>query len=326
MGGLHGAGRPSTVKTLPAVPGLGGLYARAVLPGWPRLPGRNAGESPDDSALPDVTYRVADVVADPEHLLSYQRLLGEAADDALPAGYVHVLAFPVAMALMVRPDFPLPVAGMVHLANTVTVERTIRSDERLEVHAWAQDLRPHAKGTQVDLVTEVSARYGAGDDVEVVWRGTSTYLAKGVVRSTADGAHGAAGADGAGQTARISEKASGFTPPMPTARWTLDAGTGRRYAAVSGDRNPIHLSALTAKAFGFPRAIAHGMYTAARALAESGAGRRGAFEWTVEFAKPVLLPSTVTVAITDDETDGFAYSGWSSRNGKEHFRGTITPR
>lgn len=32
------------------------------------------------------------------------------------------------------------------------------------------------------------------------------------------------------------------------------------------DLNPIHLHALTAKAFGFPRALAHGMYTSARAF------------------------------------------------------------
>lgn len=315
------AGRPSTVKTLPGVPGLGGLYARAVLPGWPRLPGRG-GEEPDDASLPEVTYRAADVVADPEHLVRYQRLLGEPVDDVLPAGFVHVLAFPVAMALMVRPDFPLPLAGMVHLANTVTVARTIRSDERLEVHAWARGLAPHPRGTQVELVTEVTARYGAGDAMEVVWRGVSTYLAKGVTRSGV----------GAGDAEGSAEAPAGapFTPPMPTARWALDAGTGRRYAAVSGDRNPIHLSALTAKAFGFPRAIAHGMYTAARALAESGvgragAGRSGALEWTVEFAKPVLLPSSVAVSITGDEASGFEYVGWDARRGKEHFRGHVTP-
>ena len=50
--------------------------------------------------------------------------------------------------------------------------------------------------------------------------------------------------------------------------WSLPASASRAYAAVSGDVNPIHMSALTAKAFGFPRAIAHGMYTAARALSE----------------------------------------------------------
>lgn len=348
-------GRPAAVKTLPEVPGLGGLYARAVLPGWPRLPGRGS-SSPDDASLPEVTYRVADVLADPEHLLRYQRLLGEPADDVLPAGFVHVLAFPVAMALMVHPDFPLPLAGTVHLANTVTAARAIRADEHLEVHAWARGLAPHPRGTQVELVTEVSARCGAGAATEVVWRGVSTYLAKGVARSgvsaglrrdtdgvseNTDGLSkstdwlskdkpvatavvgAAAPAADLPSVGAASGSTAAFAPPMPTARWALDAGTGRRYAAISGDRNPIHLSALTAKAFGFPRAIAHGMYTAARALAESGAGR-GAVEWTVVFAKPVLLPGVVAVSITDVE-GGFVYSGWNARTGKEHFRGSVTP-
>ncbi|MEP7765510.1 MaoC/PaaZ C-terminal domain-containing protein [Sanguibacter sp. 25GB23B1] len=328
--------RPAHVKTLPEVPGLGGLYARAVAPRPARLlakvpglggrpaPGTGEGSASGTSiVLPDVTYRVADVVADPDHLLAYQRLLGEPADDQLPAGFVHVLAFPVAMALMVRADFPLPVAGMVHLANAVRVERPILAEEHLEVQAWAENVQPHRKGTQVDLVTEVSALSGAGDAREVVWRGVSTYLAKGagnvpvVEPGAASAAGGDGGREGEGPTAER----------FPTGQWQLDASTGRRYAAVSGDRNPIHLSALTAKAFGFPKAIAHGMYTAARALAESGAGRSGAFEWTVEFAKPVLLPGKVAVAITRDAggPGGYEYVAWNHRSGKEHFTGTVTP-
>jgi acyl dehydratase len=151
----------------------------------------------------------------------------------------------------------------------------------------------------------------------------STYLAKGAGNAAVEhdagaGTDGAAGADSDGPTAER----------FPTGQWQLDAGTGRRYAAVSGDRNPIHLSALTAKAFGFPTAIAHGMYTAARALAESGAGRSGAFEWTVEFSKPVLLPGKVAVAITRSASPGagFRYGGWNARTGKEHFTGAVTPR
>ncbi|MBI9115737.1 MaoC family dehydratase [Sanguibacter suaedae] len=330
--------RPTT--TLPAVPGLGGLYARAVAPDpaallarVPVLGGLVGGRDEDRASgivLPDVTYRVADVVADPARLLAYQRLLGEPADDLLPAGFVHVLAFPVAMAVMVRPDFPLPVAGMVHLANAVRVERPVHVDEHLEVRAWAEDALPHRKGTQVDLVTEVSARTGAGDEREVVWRGVSTYLAKGVGAAPSAVAPEVSD-DAAGTSVRSSAER------FPTGRWTLDAGIGRRYAAVSGDRNPIHLSGLTAKAFGFPRAIAHGMYTAARALAESDAGRpgadgRGAYDWTVEFAKPVLLPGRVAVAIeptTSPDAGGrraFRYAGWDAKSGKEHFTGGVTPR
>ena len=115
-----------------------------------------------------------------------------------------------------------------------------------------------------------------------------------------------------------------FVPPTPTGRWTLAGDAGRRYAAVSGDRNPIHLSALSAKAFGFPRAIAHGMYTAARALADVGAGRGDAYDWTVEFVKPVLLPGTVTVRIARS-SEGFAFAGWDARTGKPHLTGSVTP-
>lgn len=327
--GLPGAAGPSssaqsprTTTTLATVPTLGGLYARALRPR----------RSPDlaHATLPDVTYRVADVVADEAQLVAYQRLLGEPVDGTLPAGFVHVLAFPVATALMVRDDFPLRLAGMVHLSNAVTVHRTISSDERLLVHAHAENLRPHRKGTQVDLVTEVSARYGAGDSTEVVWRGVSTYLAKGAVTGS-----------GAGSSPEDGSAHQSFAPPTPTARWHLDAATGRRYAAVSGDHNPIHLSALTAKAFGFPRAIAHGMYTASRALAQVGPSRGEAFDWTVEFASPVLLPGTVDVAVSPRPhspdlaasdavadrhgTPGYDYLGWDARRTRLHLSGIVVP-
>ena len=102
----------------------------------------------------------------------------------------------------------------------------------------------------------------------------------------------------------------------------LAADTGRRYAAVSGDRNPIHLSSLAAKAFGFPRAIAHGMYTASLALASVGAARGDAFDWSVDFFKPVLLPSTVSVRVAAG-----ARTASTSRPGAAvpHLTGTVTP-
>ena len=277
--------------TLPEVPGLVGLYARGALR-------RGSG-----TALPETRYRVADVQADPDRLLAYQRLLGEPGTDELPAGFVHVLAFPVATALMARPDFPLRLLGMVHLANRVEQHRPLLLGDRLEVEACATDLRPHHRGTQVDLVTSVST------DGNLAWRGVSTYLAPGV-HLTDD--------------APEREPRPEFTPPLPTGRWRYESDRGRRYAAVSGDANPIHLSALSAKAFGFPRAIAHGMDTAARALADVGAARGPAFRWTVEFAAPVLLPSSPTVRVARDG-DGFGFTVWDQRRGKLHLHGRVDP-
>src|SRR5205085_8997769 len=109
-------------------------------------------------------------------------------------------------------------------------------------------LRDHDKGRQFDLVAEVSA------GGERVWHSTSTYLRRG----------------GGGSSSSSSEKKSsdkGSKPPAPDAYWKVDDGTGRRYASVSGDINPIHMHALSARLFGFPAPIAHGMWLKARCLA-----------------------------------------------------------
>lgn len=353
------AAETARVETLPAVPGLGGLYVRGLaasgrLAAAHRLPG---GSGRAELALPDVAYRVAAVptgdaarpgaVGSAAHLARYDELVGEPPSDVLPAGYLHVLAFPLATAVMVRTDFPLPLLGMVHLANSVSVLRAVRLGDTLEVRAWAQDLRPHRRGVQVDLVTEVAVERtdderAAGSGLAattLAYRGVSTYLAKGF--SLPD-----ASAPRDGDAATGSDT---FVPPLPTGRWSLGAGTGRAYAAVSGDRNPIHTSALGAKAFGFPRAIAHGMYTASRALAEAGPRRGAAYDWTVSFAKPVLLPSTVDVALrpagdvdagvrdavgrvapavrdgAGDPSAGLVYQAWDGK-GRLHLAGRVTAR
>jgi acyl dehydratase len=332
---LSVTGAPASygVTELAELPKLGGLFVKGVA--------GSAGKRPKEAVrLPETAYRVVgvDTVSEAAHLAAYQRLLGEPASEVLPAGFLHVLAFPLATAVMVRCDFPLPLLGMVHLRNVARVLQPVRLGETLEVRAWAQDARAHRRGVQVDLVAEVLV------GGELAYQGVSTYLAKGF--KAPDG--GAAAPEAPGAPAADTPREE-WTAPLPTARWTLGAGTGRAYGAVSGDQNPIHTSSLGAKAFGFPRAIAHGMYTAARALAEVGPARRGdTYEWTVEFFKPVLLPSTVDVAIryakdalpTDGpepvptgptgETgptggEGFVYDGWRSGKNTRHFQGTVTP-
>ncbi|GEL95948.1 MaoC family dehydratase [Cellulomonas composti] len=293
------------------VPGLGGLYARGAATSGRLAVTRRTGSAP--TALPDVTYRVRGVRASLDHLGAYQRLVGESAADTLPAGFVHVLAFPVATALLARSDFPLPLLGMVHLANVVEQRRPVRFDEPLDVVAHARDLRPHRRGTQVDLVVDVLA----GD--EHVWRGTSTYLATSV-RLPSDEPAGPTDPD----APDAPDGRTPFVAPLPTGRWKLAADTGRRYAEVSGDRNPIHLSALSAKALGFSRAIAHGMYTASRLLADVGLARGDAFIWSVEFIKPVLLPGTVAVS-TRRADPGFALAAWDPRTSKPHVVGRVEP-
>lgn len=292
-------------ETLAQVPSLAGLYANAAA----RSARLMVTRPQNSTTLPQVAYRVEDVGVADSQLADYQHLLGQVLTDTLPAGFVHVVAFPVAMAIMAREDFPLPLLGMVHIANRVDVRRPVDFQERLAVRAWAQELRRHPKGTQVELVVEVTGSGGSG----VAWRGVSTYLAKG--RRLPD-------LPEALDTPRAGAAWSDELPD-PSARWRLGAGAGRAFAEVSGDRNPIHMGALPAKAFGFPRAIAHGMYTAARALAEATPDEPEAFTWEVAFGKPVLLPGTVAFATRTGEPGVTEFLG-RHPSGQAHFSGSVT--
>lgn len=299
-----------------------------------RLHGGSGGGATPTAALPDVALEVGGIRADPERLTGYQHLLGEPGTDALPPGYVHTLVFPLAIAFMNRDDFPLPPAGMVHVANRIEQQRAIELGETLDLRVTAQDLRRHPRGTQVDLVSEVTS---SGD--EAVWRGVSTYLARGVSLALDDiesargvslapgDADGRTDTHGATDGATDIDAGESAVPERPTAVWRLGGDVGRRFASVSGDVNPIHLSALSAKAFGFRRTLAHGMYTAARALAVAGAPRDGRFTWSVAFGSPVYLPSTVALGVDVTDPVRRASSGvvWSPGSGRVHLRFEVTP-
>lgn len=172
--------------------------------------------------------------------------------------------------------FPLPVVGLVHTWIEITRHRTLRPADPLELTVYADGSAPHRRGTEVTLVTEARL---AG---ELVWESRSGYLSRHATRAPV--ATGAPAPD------------PSPVPELPAvAEWWLPGDLGRRYGAASGDRNPIHLYALTARLFGFPRAIAHGMWTVARCLA--AAPRPDEVRWVrADFRAPVLLPATVIYA------------------------------
>ena len=108
------------------------------------------------------------------------------------------------------------------------------------------------------------------------------------------------------------------------ATWRIPDDAGRRYAKVSGDVNPIHLSGLTAKAFGFKRAIAHGMWVKARVLGALSGRLPDELSLDVSFRKPLLLPSTVTLS-TAQAGGGWDFAVRNATSDTEHVVGTIRP-
>ncbi|HKE65231.1 MAG TPA: MaoC/PaaZ C-terminal domain-containing protein [Micromonosporaceae bacterium] len=277
------------------------IYRRAIRSSLRRRPDEATG-----TGLPatELVLRGVDITLD--RVAAYNRVCGFRLSDALPVTYPHVLAFPLAMQVMSEPGFPLPVVGLIHVANRVTQARTIHLDERLDLTVRAAALRPHERGLQFDVGATATI------DGREVWHGISTYLR----RAPTDGAPTASGVDDSALNVACATDsvATGADQPPPTGLWHVAADTGRAYAAVSGDHNPIHVSRVGARAFGFRHPIAHGMWTMARAVAALE-GRLGeTYTVDVSFVRPILLPSTVawrarrddggwTIAVTDPDSN-----------------------
>lgn len=253
--------------------------------------------------LPDTRLARRGVDVDPGELAAYARVCGFGLGNTLPVTYPHVLAFPLQVALMSDRSFPLALPGLVHVRNTIEQLRAIGADEPLDLEVWAERFATHRSGATVDLCASV--RTGG----EEVWRGRSTYLARGAK---------------APEGAPASDVEVSVADTRQAATWRVPDDAGRRYAAVSGDVNPIHLSGLTAKAFGFKRAIAHGMWVKAKALAALQGRLPDAVTADVAFKKPLFLPSTVTLS-TAEAGGGWDFAVRNAKNGTEHLVGTARP-
>lgn len=283
-------GEPSGLRTL----------VRAALPAVPGvnlLPGVRKGPVSEFTGLAYARHGVE--VRRPD-VDAYAAVCGFPRKDTVPLPYPHLLAFPLHMAIMGDATFPYPAIGTVHLENAITAHRAIGVGEVLDLVTAVAAPRPHPKGSLLDFVTTVTA---AG---ETVWESTSTYLRRGPGDPDATGGLVVTGA------------------PTGGVEWQLPADLGRRYAAVSGDHNPIHLYPLTARALGFRRQIAHGMWTKARSIAAIENRLPEAVTVAVAFRKPVFLPGTV--AFADTVAQGVhTFALTDPRTSSPHLLGRATP-
>jgi MaoC dehydratase-like protein len=248
------------VPELDSPPSIPSLYGKAALGAVLR---RGGGDE-----LPALELALREAELEAGRVADYSRVCGFTIRNTVPGTFPHLLAFPLQLKLMTEKGFPFPVLGLVHIGNQIEVLGELPVGAALDFKVHAEDLRDHPRGRQLDLVAE------AGLDGETVWRGRSNYLK--IERSAQQ-----TGEAGDGETGSALD---------PMALWSLPGDLGRRYGSVSGDRNPIHMSALSAKAFGFPTAIIHGMWTKARALAAFEGSLPDAYRVAVEFRSPLRIP------------------------------------
>lgn len=283
----------SKVIELTSAPSLPKIFARAVATSR----GRDG-----KGGLPDVQVVRRGVRVDADALADYDEVCGFTLRDQLPATHLHNLVFPLQVTLFADKSYPYPLIGSVHLDNILTVHRPTLLGEPLDLTTWATNARPHRSGVQVDVVSQAHV----GD--ELVWEGLATYLYRGqrVAGDVPDRPQETEAPDGAGMI------------------WRLAGSLGRRFAAVSGDVNPIHLNSVTAKAMGFSSTIVHGVWSQAAMLAAIENRLPDAYVATMSFRKPVLIPGT-TRLVVQETAERWDLALRNNRTGTVLVRGEIAP-
>ena len=272
--------------------------------GWANLLRAAAGALPfvpRGDELPDRTLRVQDVAIDRANVAEYAAVTGLRFGDTVPLTYPFALTFPSVMSLVTGFDFPFAAMGSVHIENHITQYRPIAVTDTVGVHVHAENLREHRRGLLVDLVTDVNV----GNDT--AWHQVTTFLHQ--------------------QRTNLSDEPRPEPTkqpklPPPNAVLRITPGQIRHYASVGGDHNPIHTNPIAAKLFGFPTAIAHGMFTAAAVLANIEGQLPDAVRYSVRFGKPVVLPARAGLYV-DRVSGGWDLSLRHLTKGYPHLTGSV---
>jgi hypothetical protein len=252
--------------------------------------------------LPTINITLTNIQADHKKVIQYRDLCGfKQNNNQLPITFPHLLAFPLHLELMLLKDFPFPVMGMVHVRNEITQHRAINLSEVMDVSCYFSEIRKTDKGYDVDITTEIHI------SGELAWESVSTNL----VRKKTD-------------IASPKNTKPNSLPELPFKEfWHLSSDLGRRYALISGDSNPIHLFALSAKLFGFKGHIAHGMWSKARiAAALYNKLDSEACKIIVDFKLPIFLPTSIQ--LNYDISDKHIEFDLRDNSGiKPHLKGLI---
>jgi acyl dehydratase len=272
------------------------------LPNMPSLLGRAAFKSGHyrlGDTLPALSTEINHLRIRETDLRAYRTLCGFSNDAVLPATYLHMLSFPLSLNLLIQQDFPMKAMGQVHLRNQISVldEFDLRAPIRMKATIGSSELTSRGVEWDIDVTAVV--------DNQLVWSSTSTYLNR-----CKTGVHAVRQKD--------------VIPQGNPQDWTVEADIGRRYARVSADYNPIHLSDITARLFGFKQAIAHGMWSKARCLAalEEKLPNSG-YSVDVAFHRPLFLPAEVAFNSCVNH-QGESFSLHNKNSGVLHLLGQIS--
>jgi hypothetical protein len=263
----------------PALPQLGlSVIASALL-----TVGRNG-----KRVLPDKTWRYSSDSIDLRHLRSYISAFDFAQQDQVPLPYLYLLAQRAQLAVMLGADFPFSVVGMVHTANEMLLLRSVELALPFEISVSIKPEPLSQTGSQF-----IAFECVIFQNEEPVASCVSRYLAK----------RGRSKSESMAKQATTQELQSRH---IALENYFLAADSGRQYAKLSGDYNPIHLWTWSARLLGFKRPIIHGMHTVAKVASALERQHTDSSQCLARlearFLKPIALPAQACI-----QTDGNSF-------------------
>lgn len=200
----------------------------------------------ENGVIPRITAQQRNLCIKEDHLRRYEKACGLQMSNTIPLLYPHTIIFPLHMAILSRPLFPLLYYKMLQIRNRTELYRSITMDEVLDVTCRIGPHRYTGKGLEVDFESFLVS----GE--ETVWQNVNTYFFRNVGPKSVKGENGFA--------------FSTIDSADMVKEWCAPSGGGWEFSRLSGDYNGIHYIGLYARMFGFKGAFCHGQAAVAQCL------------------------------------------------------------
>jgi hypothetical protein len=209
--------------------------------------------------------------------------------------YLQMVALPLQLQLLTHEKSPFKAVGLVHLHNKIIQTPAFKLGQPFDLKVKFGDVMSHPKGIVAEVILE------AVQADQVVYTAVCSFLQR-------------TNTSNSGKLTEPSHLPYTENQISKANRYLTDLvfrnSAGRRYASLSGDYNPIHLSAWSAKILGFKRAIAHGMNSLALVISREEAALKfkpsdAPVVVCCDFLKPVFLPSKTKIYTGGSGCDRF---------------------
>jgi acyl dehydratase len=221
------------------------------------------------------------------------------ADALTPPMYGVAFTFAALGAPLFDPDIQVDMMRLVHGEQDMRFLAPVRAGDIITAESVIADIVEKTSGEVIDIAITAKNQRG-----ETVLEAKSGLFIRGArKRDNAD----------AERAAKDAEEAAWTSAPVAWTRTEKVADDqSKRYAEVSGDRNPIHVDEEVAKMAGLPGIILHGLCTMAfvhnACVEEAGGDPMRIKRLAVRFNRPVLMGDVLTI-----EAHGPKAGPWSLR-------------